>query len=84
VAVVEHTWVTEVERMMAEDAVTVATESIAQDISDQLRSGNDVVYTAIQTDSGGMAARITAAAPAATTGSTAPQIEDKGPETKKP
>jgi uncharacterized membrane protein len=59
IAVVEHTWVAEVEKVMAQDAVTVATESIAADISEQLNAGGDVLYTAIQSDAGSVAARAT-------------------------
>jgi uncharacterized membrane protein len=59
IAVVEHTWVAQVEKVMAEDAVTVATESIAADIGEQLKAGGDVLYTAIQSDAGSVAARAT-------------------------
>jgi uncharacterized membrane protein len=77
IAVVEHTWVAQVEKVMAEEAVTVATESIAADINEQLKAGGDVLYTAIQSDAGSIAARATVTpAPGST------QISPGGTESK--
>jgi uncharacterized membrane protein len=59
VAVVEHTWVEKVEEMVAQEAVTVATETIADDISNQLKTGNDVMWTAVATSEGGVVGRAT-------------------------
>jgi uncharacterized membrane protein len=49
VAVVEHTWVAEVERQMAEQGADVITEALRDDIAAQLRAGGEVSYTAIAT-----------------------------------
>jgi uncharacterized membrane protein len=54
VAVIEHTWVAEVERELAQAGAQVATDAIAADIAAQLEAGKDVAYTAIG-DSGGVA-----------------------------
>jgi uncharacterized membrane protein len=47
VAVIEHTWVAEVERELAQAGAQVATDAIASDIAAQLEAGKDVAYTAI-------------------------------------
>jgi uncharacterized membrane protein len=49
VAVVEHTWVREVERQMAEAGADVVTEQISADIAKQLQAGGEVALTAIAT-----------------------------------
>jgi uncharacterized membrane protein len=55
VAVIEHTWVAEVEQEMARAGAQVVTDAIAQDIAAQLEAGKDVAYTAIG-GAGGVAA----------------------------
>jgi uncharacterized membrane protein len=49
VAVVEHTWVADVERQMAEAGADVVTQALSDDIAAQLRAGGDVAYTAVAT-----------------------------------
>lgn len=50
VAVIEHTWVAELEDALAEAGATVVTEAISADIAEQLAAGRDVAYSAISTD----------------------------------
>jgi len=47
VAVIEHTWVAELEREMEEAEADVFTTSIATDIAEQLDAGREVAYTAL-------------------------------------
>jgi hypothetical protein len=47
VAVVEHTWVADMEKEMAEFEADVFTMAIADDIAAQLEAGRDVAYTAL-------------------------------------
>ncbi len=49
VAVVEHTWVRDVEKQMAEAGADVVTEQISADIAAQLQAGGEVAMTAIAT-----------------------------------
>ena len=49
VAVVELTWVREVEKQMAEAGADVVTEQISADIAKQLQAGGEVALTAIAT-----------------------------------
>jgi uncharacterized membrane protein len=49
VAVIEHTWVDDLEKEMAEAGADVLTESISADIAEQLESGRQVAYTALKT-----------------------------------
>jgi uncharacterized membrane protein len=58
VAVVEHTWVAEVERAMAEAGADLFAEEIGADISAQLEAGHEVAYTAIASEQGFAAARV--------------------------
>lgn len=58
VAVVEHTWVAEVEKAMAQAGADVLTESLSADISQQLEAGHEVSYTAISSEQGFAAARV--------------------------
>jgi uncharacterized membrane protein len=50
VAVIEHTWVAELEDLLAEVGADVVTESISADIAEQLAAGKDVAYSALGTD----------------------------------
>jgi uncharacterized membrane protein len=59
VAVVEHTWVAQVQAAMAEAGADVLTAQIGADISEQLEAGHEVAYTAIATREGFAAARLT-------------------------
>ncbi len=58
IAVVEHRWVEEVEKAMAEAGADLFTEALQADIADQLESEHDVAYTAISTEAGFAAGRI--------------------------
>jgi uncharacterized membrane protein len=58
VAVVEHRWVAEVKRAMAEASADLFAEEIGADISAQLEAGHEVAYTAIAAKEGFAAARI--------------------------
>ena len=60
VAVVEHRWVAEVEKAMAEAGAEAATAAIGADIATQLEAGHDVAYTAISSEEGFSAARVAA------------------------
>jgi uncharacterized membrane protein len=59
VAVIEHTWVRDVEKLLADYGANVTTESIKADIAQQLEGGHTVAYTAIATDEGVLAGRMT-------------------------
>jgi len=50
VAVIEHTWVADLEDALAEAGAQVMTESISADIAEQLAAGKDVAYSALETD----------------------------------
>lgn len=58
VAVVEHTWVDQVEKELAEARADLLTASISADISEQLEAGHEVAYTAISSQEGFSAARV--------------------------
>ena len=58
VAVVEHTWVKEVEKALAEAQADLLTASISADISEQLEAGHEVAYSAISSEHGFSAARV--------------------------
>jgi uncharacterized membrane protein len=47
VAVVEHTWVREVEKELAEAGANVVTETLQKDIAQQLEAGHDVAITVL-------------------------------------
>lgn len=49
VAVVEHTWVADLERELAEQGAKTMREAITADIATQLAQGRDVAYTATST-----------------------------------
>ena len=50
VAVIEHKWVAEYEKMVAEAGADVMTQAISEDIAAQLEAGGEVAYTAVKTD----------------------------------
>ncbi len=58
IAVVQLTWVREVKRMLAAEATDMVTESISNDISAQLQSGNEVAYTVASTGDAIVASRV--------------------------
>jgi uncharacterized membrane protein len=49
IAVIEHRWVAELEKQMAEAGADVFTEEIAADVAAQLDAGREVAYTALST-----------------------------------
>ncbi len=49
VAVIEHTWVAELENEMAEAGADVMVEELSADIAAQLEAGREVAYTALAT-----------------------------------
>ncbi len=58
IAVVEHKWVAEMEKQMAEADADVFTEEIAADVSAQLDAGREVAYTALSTTDAFAAERV--------------------------
>jgi uncharacterized membrane protein len=58
IAVVEHKWVAEVEKAMAEAGADAVTEALGADIATQLEAGHQVAYTAISSEHGFSAARV--------------------------
>lgn len=68
VAVIEHTWVAELEADLQKAGAEVVVEAIAADVAAQLDAGNEVAYTAVADSQGGAAARVVSepAAPATT------------------
>jgi uncharacterized membrane protein len=59
VAVVEHTWVTDLQRQLAAEGAKVVHDEIKADIAAQLEAGGSVLYTAVGTSAGGGIARVT-------------------------
>lgn len=58
VAVVEHTWVGQVEEALAEAEAEVMTAAIQADIAAQLEAGHQVAYTALASQEGFVAGRV--------------------------
>jgi uncharacterized membrane protein len=58
VAVIEHTWVTEMEEELRKAGAEVVTEAIAADIAAKLEAGQNTAYTAIASDQGIAAGQI--------------------------
>jgi uncharacterized membrane protein len=54
VAVIEHTWVDEVERDLAAQGAKIVRQAIKEDIAQQLEAGHDVAYAAVA-DQGSLA-----------------------------
>jgi uncharacterized membrane protein len=52
VAVIEHRWVKDLERELAEEGADVTTAALAADIAEQLQKGGEVSYTAISGEEG--------------------------------
>lgn len=64
VAVIEHTWVKQVEAELAQAGADQVTEELANDIASELKSGHSVAYTALAADDVLVVARATDAPPA--------------------
>jgi uncharacterized membrane protein len=58
VAVIEHTWVADMEQELRKAGAEVVTEAIAADIAAQLEAGHNTAYTAISSDQGIAAGQI--------------------------
>jgi uncharacterized membrane protein len=58
VAVVEHTWVTDLQRQLAAEGAQVVHDELKADIAAQLEAGGSVLYTAVGTSAGGGVARV--------------------------
>lgn len=58
VAVIEHRWVADLERDLAEEGADVMTAALAEDIAEQLQKGGEVSFTAISGEEGFAAGRI--------------------------
>jgi uncharacterized membrane protein len=52
VAIIEHSWVEDVEKQLTDSGADVLTESIRADIAEQLQAGREVSYTTLTTDEG--------------------------------
>ncbi len=50
IAIIEHTWVSDIEDMMAEAGAQVMRESLQADIAQQLAAGKEVAYSATETE----------------------------------
>jgi uncharacterized membrane protein len=60
IAVIEHKWVAELEKEMAEAGADVLTEEISADIAAQLDAGREVAYTALSATDAFAASRVAA------------------------
>jgi uncharacterized membrane protein len=58
VAVIEHRWVADLERELAEEGANVMTAALADDIAEQLQKGGEVSFTAVSGEEGFAAARV--------------------------
>jgi len=76
VAVVEHKWVAQVERAMAEAGADAVTAALSADIAAQLEAGHDTAFTAITSESGFAAARVAGGADSVEGGRIA--VDDSG------
>jgi uncharacterized membrane protein len=59
VALIEHKWVAELEKELAETEAKIMTQEISAEIASQLSQGNDMAFTAVGDSSGVVAAEIT-------------------------
>jgi uncharacterized membrane protein len=60
IAVIDHTWVLEVERRMQQAGADTVTAAVSADIAKQLEAGKDVAYSAVGTAAGVEVSRVTA------------------------
>jgi uncharacterized membrane protein len=58
VAVIEHRWVADLERELAEEGADVMTAALAEDIAEQLQKGGELSITAVSSEEGFAAARV--------------------------
>lgn len=81
VAVIEHTWVRDVEKLLADYGANVTTETIKADIAQQLEGGHTVAYTAVATDEGVLTGRMTSEDEQMASGEAAAMIPPEQPDT---
>jgi uncharacterized membrane protein len=58
IAVVEHKWVAQVEKELAEAGADMFTQALSADIADQLEAGHEVAFTAISSQEGYAVSRV--------------------------
>ena len=58
IAIIEHKWVAELEKEMAEAGADVLTEAIAADVAGQLEAGREVAYSVLSTAEGEALSRV--------------------------
>lgn len=58
IAVVEHTWVAQVEKELEEAGADTFTEALGADIAGQLEAGHEVAYSALSTQEGYAVSRV--------------------------
>jgi len=58
VAVIEHRWVADLERDLAEEGADVMTAALADEIAEQLQKGGEVSFTAVSGEEGFAAGRV--------------------------
>jgi uncharacterized membrane protein len=68
VAVIEHTWVTELETALAAQGAQVIHDTIKADVAAQLNAGGNVLYSALVTDGSASAVRVADSAEKVTAG----------------
>jgi uncharacterized membrane protein len=60
VAIIEHTWVADIENEMQAQGAQVMRQAISEDITKQLEAGRDVAYSAVATEGAVTAQRVSA------------------------
>lgn len=58
IAVIEHKWVGELQKMMEQAGADVLAEAISADVAAQLAEGKDVAYSMVESDSGSAVSRV--------------------------
>jgi len=58
IAVVEHKWVAQVEKELAEAGADMFTQALSADIAEQLEAGHEVAYTALSSQEGFAVSRV--------------------------
>ena len=58
IAVVEHKWVSDIEKELKKQGADVVTEALRDDISAELEAGHDVAYTALSAEGGFAAGKL--------------------------
>jgi hypothetical protein len=58
IAVIEHKWVGELQKMMEQAGADVLAEAISADVAAQLAEGKDVAYSMVESESGSAVSRV--------------------------